>query len=268
MKAPSFQWYPKDCDTDENVRAMDDTEFGFYMRCLNHSWLNHGLPENLEELGRILGRNKHHVCRVWPRVSRCFVISDGRYVNLKQESQRKEHQSFVDSRKKAANVRWGNVQPDLDARALQVQCPASASASASASALPNTQETTCVRAALPTLRKPNADDLNGQTSQKFEQWFSIWAGVRGNAYRPHAFQAYVSTVLLALESDAMACAQSYIAGPGADPAHGYRPDNFIFEMARDSFKTRWPTQQKPPERRESAMESAMRKAKEAKNGTR
>lgn len=125
----------------------------------------------------------------------------------------------------------------------------------------------CVRDALPNLRKPNADDLNGQTSQKFEEWFAIWASIRGNAYRPHAFQAYVSTVLLAKEADAMACAESYIAGPGADPGHGYRPDNFLFEMARDSFKTRWPTQQRAPERRETAIESAMRKAKEAKNGT-
>jgi len=126
----------------------------------------------------------------------------------------------------------------------------------------------CVRDALPSLRKPNADDLNGQTSPNFEQWFSIWAAVRGNAYRPHAFQAYVSTVLLARESDAMECARSYVAGPGSDSSHGYRPDNFLYEMARDSFKTRWPTQQRAPERRETAIESAIRKAKEGKNGTR
>jgi len=125
---------------------------------------------------------------------------------------------------------------------------------------------TSVRAALPSLRKPNADDLNGQTSPNFEQWFAIWAAVRGNAYRPHAFQAYVSTVLLARESDAMECAQSYVAGPGSDPAHGYRPDNFLFEMARDSFNTRWPAKPAAPERRETAIESAIRKAKEAKNG--
>ena len=129
-------------------------------------------------------------------------------------------------------------------------------------------DTDCVRSALSSLRKPNADDLNGQTSPNFEQWFAIWAGVRGNAYRPHAFQAYVSTVLLARESDAMECAKSYVAGPGADPTHGYRPDNFIFEMSRDSFKTRWPTQPAAPQRRETAIESAIRKAKEAKNGTR
>ncbi len=266
MKAPSFQWYPKDCDTDENVRAMDDTEFGFYMRCLNHSWLNHGLPEDLAELARILGRTKHHLARVWPRVSKCLVLQNGRYVNLKQELQRKEQQCFVESRKKAANTRWGNVESKEYARALQVQCPASASASASVLTT-NIHTSTYVRAALPQLRKPTADDLNGQTSPNFAMWFAIWSDVRGNAYRAQACQQYLSVVLLARENDAMECARSYVSGPGADPGHGYRPDNFLREMAGDSFKTRWPTQPRAPQRQETATEIAIRKAKEAKNGT-
>ncbi len=125
----------------------------------------------------------------------------------------------------------------------------------------------CVRDALPSLRKPNADDLNGQTSPNFARWFAIWSEVRGNAYRSHAFQAFDSTVLLDREGDAMACAASYVAGPGADASHGYRPDNFIFEMARDGFTTRWPaTQPRGPERRETAMEGAIRMAKERANG--
>jgi len=123
-----------------------------------------------------------------------------------------------------------------------------------------------VRAALPSLRKPNADDLNGQTSPKFDHWFQYWASVRGNAYKAAACQAYVSVVTLTREGDAMECMRSYIAGPGSDPAHGYRPDNFLFEMARDSFNTRWPAKPAAPERRETAIESAIRKAKEAKNG--
>jgi hypothetical protein len=127
----------------------------------------------------------------------------------------------------------------------------------------------CVRDALPSLRKPNADDLNGQTSPNFAQWFAVWSEVRGNAYRPHAFQAYVSVVLLPLEVDAIACAASYIAGPGADPAHGYRPDNFIFEMARDDFRTRWPAVGRQSPGKESVMDAARRMAKEkAANGNR
>jgi hypothetical protein len=125
-----------------------------------------------------------------------------------------------------------------------------------------------VRAALPTLRNPNADDLNGQTSQRFEDWFAIWSGVRGNAYRAQACSQFLSVVMLARESDALDCVSSYVAGPGADPSHGYRPDNFLREMAADSFRTRWPAQRAGPQRQETPTESAIRKAKEAKNGTR
>lgn len=90
-------------------------------------------------------------------------------------------------------------------------------------------------------RAATVADLNGQTSLRFPEWFDDrWAPVRGNAYRGNACQAYSSTVTIALESEAFACTDSYLVGPGSDPAHGYRPDNFLFQMARDGFKTRWP----------------------------
>jgi hypothetical protein len=84
-----------------------------------------------------------------------------------------------------------------------------------------------------------AADLNSQISGRFEDWFMLWSGTRGNAHRSHAAQAYLSEVLLTREADAFACAESYLAGPGSDHTHGYRPDNFIFEMAKDEFKTRF-----------------------------
>lgn len=105
-KAPSFQWYPKDCDTDENVRRMDDREFGFYMRCLNHSWLNDGLPGDLAELARVMNRPAAYVKRLWGRVGRCFDLSDGRYRNPKQEVQRMTVREYQDSRRKGAEARW------------------------------------------------------------------------------------------------------------------------------------------------------------------
>src|SRR4030095_10356179 len=60
-KAPGFFWYPKDVDTDEAVCIMEDAEYGFYCRCLNHSWINDGLPGDLEKLAKILGKTKKYV---------------------------------------------------------------------------------------------------------------------------------------------------------------------------------------------------------------
>lgn len=124
-KPPAFQWYPKDCDTDEDVRAMDDREFGFYMRCLNHSWLNGGLPNSLPEIARIMGRTPNYVKKIWERVGKKFAEREGRLVNPKQETQRTTARDFVDSRTCAANTRWNRVreQVEIDARALDVHCP-------------------------------------------------------------------------------------------------------------------------------------------------
>ena len=133
MKAPAFQWYPKECDTDENVRGMDDREFGFYVRCLNHSWINDGLPEDLGELARVMQRPAGYVRRIWERVGRCFFPDGNRLRNPKQESQRQEYQRFKESRRSAANTRWAKQEDcKTDARALHVECPASASSPASA----------------------------------------------------------------------------------------------------------------------------------------
>lgn len=134
MKAPAFQWYPKDCDTDEKVRAMDDAEFGFYVRCLNHAWLNDGVPEDFEEFSRVIGRKKSQIEKLWVRVGRCFFLENGRYRNARQEAQRQAQQQFRDKRKQAAASRWDasamQVHLQNDASAMQVQCSASASASA------------------------------------------------------------------------------------------------------------------------------------------
>src|SRR5687767_2830230 len=105
-KPPAFQWYPKDCDTDEKVRGMDDREFGFYVRCLNHSWLNDGLPADLDELARVIGRPKAYVSKMWVRVGRCFFQREDRLYNIRQEGQRETVREFQETRRDAANTRW------------------------------------------------------------------------------------------------------------------------------------------------------------------
>jgi uncharacterized protein YdaU (DUF1376 family) len=89
-KLPYFEWYPADCDTDENVKGMDDREIGFYLRCLNHSWINGSIPADPGELARVMSRSPHYVRQVWQRVGRCFKPGSDplRLVNGRQEEQR------------------------------------------------------------------------------------------------------------------------------------------------------------------------------------
>jgi len=139
MKAPAFQWYPKDCDTDENVRAMDDREFGFYMRCLNHAWMNSGLPADLGELARVMSRPRSYVNRIWDRVGKCFIQTGDRLINAKQEELRMEQVQYRESKREAgakgAAKRWVCHDSAIpSAIVLPIANDSSASASASATA--------------------------------------------------------------------------------------------------------------------------------------
>jgi len=88
---PYFKLYPSDAELDENFRAMDDSELGFYWRCLNHSWVNHGLPADPETRARVLRCEKSYADIQWQRVGKCFGPMKGnpdRLVNPRQEKDR------------------------------------------------------------------------------------------------------------------------------------------------------------------------------------
>jgi uncharacterized protein YdaU (DUF1376 family) len=124
-RAPYFQWYPKDCDTDENVRAMDDREFGFYVRLLNHAWLNNGIPADPKRMAAIMGRTPSYIAKIWPAIAPCFEARDGRLFNRKQEKSREILQNNSKIKSAAASVRWDKAkktQDGIDARASAVQC--------------------------------------------------------------------------------------------------------------------------------------------------
>lgn len=107
MKAlPYFQWYPSDADTDENFRAMSDEEIGFYVRCLNHAWMNDGLPVDPEERSRILKTPLKIANSRWVRVGRCFQEIAGRYVNRRQEEERTKAQTKSESATKSVRSRY------------------------------------------------------------------------------------------------------------------------------------------------------------------
>ncbi len=85
---PYFKWYPSDAEMDQNFRAMDDAELGFYWRCLNHSWINEGLPSDPSERARVLRTPQKLADARWLRVGKCFTEVDGKMVNPRQESER------------------------------------------------------------------------------------------------------------------------------------------------------------------------------------
>jgi hypothetical protein len=53
-KLDYFPFFTKDCESDEAIRLMDDTEFGFWMRLICCQWPNGGVPSDLDILRRCL----------------------------------------------------------------------------------------------------------------------------------------------------------------------------------------------------------------------
>ena len=97
-----------------------------------------------------------------------------------------------------------------------------------------------------------ASDLNGQSSQRFGEWWEIWAKVRGTNHHYNAEQVYPRNVTVAMEEDCLACTRSYLDHL-SDPRKGYNPENFIIDQAKDGFKARWKIQ---PERKTRQQEQA------------
>lgn len=88
---PYFKWYPADADTDANFRAMDDADIGFYIRCLNHAWINGGIPSDPKERARVLRTRLDTANKRWERVGKSFLKSSlypDQLTNLRQETER------------------------------------------------------------------------------------------------------------------------------------------------------------------------------------
>ena len=126
-KLPYYSLYPGDFDSDERMRSLDDCEVGLFLRCLNHAWLNNGLPDDPEEIERIIPgkRSPETFQKLWERVSKCFIrTTAGRLVNHRQEEEREKALGKSAKAKDSAGRRWSNH----DANALRTHCESDANA--------------------------------------------------------------------------------------------------------------------------------------------
>jgi uncharacterized protein YdaU (DUF1376 family) len=134
---PYFCWYPADAETDENFRAMTDAEVGFYLRCLNHAWINGGLPTDAGERARAMGRSRAQADRLWNRVSRCFVPDandPARLINRRQEEERDRATERSKKGTQSAKARWDRRTYPPDANKMPPHREGNARASDSDSA--------------------------------------------------------------------------------------------------------------------------------------
>jgi hypothetical protein len=142
-KAPAYQWYPKDAETDEAYRLMTCEELGVYERLRDCQWLEGSLPAELEKLTILVGHRMtlRRLEFIWPKIAPCFPDDGtGRLVNPKLEEQRAQLAAYIATKKIAgragglAKAKQTSSTPTPAARVSLVANPTSSSATASATA--------------------------------------------------------------------------------------------------------------------------------------
>lgn len=79
----------------------------------------------------------------------------------------------------------------------------------------------------------------------FSRWWDEWAAVRGTANQNYAATAWTSVVTVDLLTDVMLCTRSYLQSGKCNDGHGYNPENFLLEQAKQKFTARWPARAAP-----------------------
>lgn len=119
-KAPAYQWYPKDYDSDEAVKLMTYEQEGIYHRLLDHQWLHGSIPAEPKQIAMLVPKvPPRRFLTLWPGIAAKFTNSGGRLVNLKLEKVRKDTAAFkalkAAAGKKSAEAReaqHGSAQPN------------------------------------------------------------------------------------------------------------------------------------------------------------
>jgi hypothetical protein len=110
-KAPAFQVYPKDYETDEKVKLMTLEQEGAYWRLLLHQSLEGSVPADISGLALICRVPKGRMKKLWTgTLPLCFPAvlgPPGRLANLRMERDRRERQEFI--RGKAAAGTLGGL---------------------------------------------------------------------------------------------------------------------------------------------------------------
>ncbi len=86
-KAPAYQFYPRDYESDEAVKLMTYEEEGIYRRLLDHQAINGSLPHDPSQIARLVPKiAPARFLKLWPAMREKFAArEDGRLVNGKLE---------------------------------------------------------------------------------------------------------------------------------------------------------------------------------------
>lgn len=136
-KAPAYQWFPKDAESDETYSLMTCEEVGVFERLRDRQWFEGSLPPELEKLVVLCGHGMtlRRLQYIWHKIAPCFPDDGtGRIANPRLDRQREQLAIYIAKQKLAgragglAKTKRASSEPTIPPLAN----PTSASATASA----------------------------------------------------------------------------------------------------------------------------------------
>lgn len=218
---PYFRWYPADAETDAAYLSLTEAELGLFHRCLNHSWMNGGIPANSKDLAAALRISERTINRLWPKVSRMFSASTSipeKLLNPRQEEERTYATTKSERATAAVRTRYVRTTNDIP-RAYE-------SVSVSASEDKN----------IPSRKKSITDFDTGLTGP----FFDFWAKYPRKVGQDAAARAWNSVVKEGQEPLVLACEERYLHSREVATGAILAADNWLFKCADDGWKCEWP----------------------------
>ena len=171
-KRPSFQWYPKDFLTDENVEVMSLEEQGAYRRLMDYEWLHEGLPNDIEVLAKLCRITPAQFKKLWENIGICFDENRAgtRLTHPRLKSERAKQDEWREKSrvggKRSAKLRADkskggstNVQPTSNHPHARARGSSSSSSSSLQKKAPSEPKKKARAIALPGEWKPNEKHL-------------------------------------------------------------------------------------------------------------
>lgn len=127
---PYYKWLWRDYRANRKVQNMNYIERGLYRELLDECWAEGSIPDDVEELAEICGCPADVMANAWPKLSKCFLLSDGVWINEKLDSLRTASDSArvarANSGKKGGLARSkasNGAEPDSTSQANAKQMP-------------------------------------------------------------------------------------------------------------------------------------------------
>jgi uncharacterized protein YdaU (DUF1376 family) len=119
-KAPAYQWYPSDFESDEAVKLMTYEQEGIYRRLLDHQSLHGSIPADVRQIAMLCPKvSQKRFLALWAGMSGKFSMSGGRLLNLKLEKVKANTAKFKADKEAAGRAsaaaraeQTGNSQPN------------------------------------------------------------------------------------------------------------------------------------------------------------